>query len=173
MQAQIACLQLLSCQIFILLDCGPDQASERKNFKIFLFSTARPFFPIAQIHFEYSPLFHGLAAHRLKALNALNLPLCLGKGRERGPQITLHHLACRKSCGPCDERWHETKQPLLLLSAREDSTKELCCNHFCLWRYTYDGCREAAGGWAVGWAVGGTKTRRLFAHGSKCSHLTC
>lgn len=65
----------------------PDQASERKNFKIFLFSTARPFFPIAQIHFEYSPLFHGLAAHRLKALNALNLPLCLGKGRERGRRL--------------------------------------------------------------------------------------
>lgn len=61
-------------------------------------------------------------------------------------QNTLHHLACRKSRGPRDEQWHETKQPLLLLSVREDSTKELCCNHFCLWHYyMYDGHREAVG----------------------------
>lgn len=93
-------------------------------------------------------------------------------------QNTLHHLACRKSRGPRDEQWHETKQPLLLLSVREDSTKELCCNHFCLWHdYMYDGHREAVG---VGVGGGGDAAfcvewrHAAYLHtGSKCSHLTC
>lgn len=53
-------------------------------------------------------------------------------------QWNLHHLACIGNCAACDEQWHETKQPLLLPSAQEESTKQLCRNHFCLWHYMYD-----------------------------------
>lgn len=81
-------------------------------------------------------------------------------------QCNLHHLTCRKSC--C--QWHETKRPLLLPSAHEESTKKLCCNHFCLWHYICGGRRESGGDLAFNMEC----THGAYLHtGSKCGYLTC
>lgn len=80
-------------------------------------------------------------------------------------QCNLHHLTCGKSC--C--QWHETKRPLLLPSAHEESTKKLCCNHFCLWHYMCGGRGETGD-----LAFNMERTHGAYLHmGSKCGYLTC
>lgn len=102
-----------------------------------------PFFPWAQAHRECSPLCRRLATHRQKGLSTHRNVFREGEATQRRWRCTIEHVGNRVA--PCDKRWHETKQPLLLLPAREDSTNELCCNHFCLWCDTYDGRRVVGG----------------------------